>query len=50
MHIPMSAPLSPVDARWISDSVLFSGVRRNSKKDLKIQNINGSELKDEEVI
>ncbi len=50
MHIPMSAPLSPVDARWMSDSILFSGVRRNSGKTLKIQNINGSELKDEEEI
>lgn len=50
MHIPMSAPLSPVDARWISDSILFSGVRRNSGKTLKIQNIKGSEIRDEEEI
>lgn len=50
MHIPMSAPLSPVDARWMSDSILFSGVRKNSGKTLKIQNINGSEIKDEEEI
>lgn len=50
MHVPMSAPISPVDARWLSDSIFFSGVRRNSGKTLKIQNINGSEIKDEEEI
>ncbi|MEE1280088.1 MAG: spore germination protein, partial [Oscillospiraceae bacterium] len=46
MHIPMTAPLSPVDARWITDSVLFAGIRKLSGKSLKIQNINGSEIKD----
>lgn len=50
LHIPMSAPISPVDARWMSDSILFAGVRKNSGKKLKIQNINGSEIKDEEEI
>ncbi len=46
MHVPMTAPLSPVDSRWITDSVLFAGIRKLSGKSLKIQNINGSEIKD----
>ena len=46
MHIPMTAPLSPVDARWMADSVFFAGIRKLSGKTLKIQNINGSEIKD----
>ncbi len=45
MHVPMTAPLSPLDTKWITDSILFSGVRRLSQKTLKIQNINGSEIK-----
>lgn len=46
MHVPMTAPLSPVDSRWITDSVFFAGIRKLSGKSLKIQNINGSEIKD----
>ena len=47
MHIPMTAPLAPVDSRWITDSILFAGIRKLSGKGLKIQNINGSEIKDD---
>lgn len=49
MHIPMTAPLSPFDYRWTSDSLLFAGLRKLSGKGLKIQNMKGSEIKDEEV-
>ena len=45
-NIPMTAPLSPSDCRWINDSILFSGIRRLAKSRLRIQNINGSEIKD----
>ncbi|MBE6788157.1 MAG: spore germination protein [Ruminococcaceae bacterium] len=47
-HIPMTAPLSPLDYRWITDSVLFAGIRKLSGKGLKIQNVSGSEIKDGE--
>lgn len=48
MHIPMTAPLSPLDYRWITDSIFFAGIRKLSGKGLKIQNVKGSEIKDRE--
>ncbi|MBQ8869717.1 MAG: spore germination protein [Oscillospiraceae bacterium] len=48
LHIPMTAPLSPLDYRWLSDSVLFAGIRKIAGKGLKIQNVTGSEIKDGE--
>ena len=46
MHIPMTAPISPIDLRWITDSVIFAGIRKIAGKRQKIQNLNGSEIKD----
>lgn len=48
MHIPVTAPLSPLDQKWLGDSILFGGIRRLSGRRLKIQNINGSEIPDRE--
>ncbi len=47
MSIPISAPITPFDYRWFSDSIIFAGIKNTSGKSLKIQNVAGSELKDE---
>lgn len=47
MHIPVSSPISPFDYRWFSDSIIFAGIKNLSGKPLKIQNIAGSEIKNE---
>lgn len=44
MKIPMTAPLSPFDIRWFSDSIIFSGVKKIANTKMKIQNIKGSEI------
>ena len=44
MSVPMSAPISPFDLRWLADSFIFAGIRKNSSASLKIQNIKGSKL------
>ncbi len=44
LHIPMTAPLSPFDMRWMSDTVLFTGIPKNSNGKMKIQDISGSQL------
>jgi hypothetical protein len=45
-NVPMTAPLSPTDLRWINDGIIFTGLKKLSKSKLRIQNINGSEIKD----
>lgn len=48
LNIPMTAPLSPFDIRWISDSLLFTGMGKISNNKMKIQNINGSQIRKSE--
>ena len=45
LNIPMTAPLSPFDIRWISDSLLFTGKSKITSNKMEIQDINGSQLK-----
>jgi len=44
LNIPMTAPLSPLDIRWISDSLLFTGINKISSSKMRIQNLNGSQM------
>ena len=48
MSVPMSAPISPFDLRWLADSIVFAGVRKKSSASLKIQDIKGAKLNNKE--